>query len=289
VPIICICNDKYNQKLRSLRNHCLELEFRRPTKEQVAKRVLDIARREGLAMNEVRARRGGGGGWCGVARAGLARLCPGGGEGLPAAGRRGAAGAAAERPRPPPACHLLPRCTPARTPRHQPCNAAAAAPRAPQATCHALVESSNGDIRLILGSLQMVRLRSAALTYEDVRGRLGSSKDSDMSPFEWVAGGLGGRGWEGGRGLAGGGCWGWLGVGAGGGWGCGAKLGRCWGCAAPGTLCCWLACAAAPGSSSRACGPRSELTRLASRWHTPARPLAGARAGCWRRAATGCR
>lgn len=28
VPIICICNDKYNQKLKSLRNHCLELEFR---------------------------------------------------------------------------------------------------------------------------------------------------------------------------------------------------------------------------------------------------------------------
>lgn len=28
LPIICICNDKYNQKLKSLRNHCLELDFR---------------------------------------------------------------------------------------------------------------------------------------------------------------------------------------------------------------------------------------------------------------------
>ena len=28
VPIIAICNDKYNQKLRSLRNHTLELDFR---------------------------------------------------------------------------------------------------------------------------------------------------------------------------------------------------------------------------------------------------------------------
>ena len=28
VPIIAICNDKYHQKLRSLRNHCLELEYR---------------------------------------------------------------------------------------------------------------------------------------------------------------------------------------------------------------------------------------------------------------------
>jgi len=28
VPIICICNDNYNQKLKSLRNSCLELGFR---------------------------------------------------------------------------------------------------------------------------------------------------------------------------------------------------------------------------------------------------------------------
>lgn len=28
VPVIAICNDKYHQKLKSLRNHCLELEFR---------------------------------------------------------------------------------------------------------------------------------------------------------------------------------------------------------------------------------------------------------------------
>lgn len=28
MPIICICNDKYNQKLKSLRNHCLELDYR---------------------------------------------------------------------------------------------------------------------------------------------------------------------------------------------------------------------------------------------------------------------
>jgi replication factor C subunit 1 len=30
----------------------------------------------------------------------------------------------------------------------------------------------------------MVRLRAAALTYEDVKGKLGTSKDADMSPFE---------------------------------------------------------------------------------------------------------
>lgn len=28
VPIIAICNDRYHQKLRSLRNSCMELEYR---------------------------------------------------------------------------------------------------------------------------------------------------------------------------------------------------------------------------------------------------------------------
>lgn len=104
IPIICICNDKYNMKLRSLRNHTLELDFRwvlcvavvlhaamlcacalrtlleilnapllspfyphkpthplshththihrRPTKVQIAKRMSDIARTEGLVMTD---------------------------------------------------------------------------------------------------------------------------------------------------------------------------------------------------------------------------------------------
>lgn len=39
-------------------------------------------------------------------------------------------------------------------------------------------------MRLILGQLQMVRLRQAALSYDEVKGRLGTNKDMDMSPFE---------------------------------------------------------------------------------------------------------
>lgn len=35
IPIICICNDKYSQKLKSLINYCLPLPFRKPTKQQV--------------------------------------------------------------------------------------------------------------------------------------------------------------------------------------------------------------------------------------------------------------
>lgn len=34
IPIICICNDRYSQKLRSLVNYCLPLNFRKPTKQQ---------------------------------------------------------------------------------------------------------------------------------------------------------------------------------------------------------------------------------------------------------------
>lgn len=35
IPIICICNDKYSQKLKSLINYCLPLAYRKPTKQQV--------------------------------------------------------------------------------------------------------------------------------------------------------------------------------------------------------------------------------------------------------------
>lgn len=27
VPIVCICNDRSNQKIRSLANHCLDIKF----------------------------------------------------------------------------------------------------------------------------------------------------------------------------------------------------------------------------------------------------------------------
>lgn len=35
IPIICICNDRYSQKLKSLVNYCLPIVFRKPTKQQV--------------------------------------------------------------------------------------------------------------------------------------------------------------------------------------------------------------------------------------------------------------
>ncbi|KAL6746133.1 hypothetical protein V8C86DRAFT_3150089 [Haematococcus lacustris] len=104
IPIICIANDKYNQKLRSLRNHCLELDWHRPTEEQVARRLQGIAGSEGLKVNE--------------------------------------------------------------------------------ATLKQMARAAGSDLRLVLGQLQMVRLRAAALTYDEVKGQLSNSKDADMSPFE---------------------------------------------------------------------------------------------------------
>ncbi|XP_008790185.1 replication factor C subunit 1 isoform X2 [Phoenix dactylifera] len=53
IPIICICNDRYSQKLKSLVNYCLLLNFRKPTKQQMAKRLKQIADAEGLQVNEI--------------------------------------------------------------------------------------------------------------------------------------------------------------------------------------------------------------------------------------------
>ncbi|KAL6341808.1 hypothetical protein AAG906_038052 [Vitis piasezkii] len=53
IPIICICNDRYSQKLKSLVNYCLLLSFRKPTKQQMAKRLLQVANAEGLQVNEI--------------------------------------------------------------------------------------------------------------------------------------------------------------------------------------------------------------------------------------------
>ena len=39
-----------------------------------------------------------------------------------------------------------------------------------------LVAGANGDLRLVLGQLQMLRLRAKVLTYDDVRGKMGATK-----------------------------------------------------------------------------------------------------------------
>lgn len=53
IPIICICNDRYSQKLKSLVNYCSDLRFRKPRKQEIAKRLMQIANAEGLHVNEI--------------------------------------------------------------------------------------------------------------------------------------------------------------------------------------------------------------------------------------------
>ncbi|KAI3944390.1 hypothetical protein MKW98_006551 [Papaver atlanticum] len=53
IPIICICNDRHSQKLKSLLNYCLLLDCRKPTKQQMAKRLMQVATAEGVKVNEI--------------------------------------------------------------------------------------------------------------------------------------------------------------------------------------------------------------------------------------------
>ncbi|KAL5065721.1 hypothetical protein RYX36_027458 [Vicia faba] len=52
-PIICICNDRYSQKLKSLVNYCLLLSYRKPTKQHMAKKFMEVAKAERLQVNEI--------------------------------------------------------------------------------------------------------------------------------------------------------------------------------------------------------------------------------------------
>lgn len=58
VPIICMCNDRNHQKIRSLANYCFDLRFQRPRVEQIKGAMMSIAFKEGLklpppALNEI--------------------------------------------------------------------------------------------------------------------------------------------------------------------------------------------------------------------------------------------
>ena len=47
VPIICICNDRGSEKIRSLAGHCLDVKFFKPNKTMVVKRLKEILIAEG--------------------------------------------------------------------------------------------------------------------------------------------------------------------------------------------------------------------------------------------------
>ena len=48
IPIICICNDRMNPKIRSLANYCFDLRFSKPPKNMLVKRAIGILKAEGV-------------------------------------------------------------------------------------------------------------------------------------------------------------------------------------------------------------------------------------------------
>jgi replication factor C subunit 1 len=52
VPIICICNDRQSQKMKSLLPYCMDLRYRRPMKSVIANRAVQVARLEGLMVEQ---------------------------------------------------------------------------------------------------------------------------------------------------------------------------------------------------------------------------------------------
>ncbi|KAA6362592.1 MAG: putative DNA replication factor C, large subunit [Streblomastix strix] len=51
VPIICICNDKHSKKMKTLRDHCADLPFNRPTPVQIITRLVPILNSEGVVFS----------------------------------------------------------------------------------------------------------------------------------------------------------------------------------------------------------------------------------------------
>lgn len=50
IPIICMCNDRNHQKMRSLVNHCYDLRFSRPRLEQIRGAMLSICFKENFKL-----------------------------------------------------------------------------------------------------------------------------------------------------------------------------------------------------------------------------------------------
>ena len=52
VPIICICNDRSCDKIRSLAGHCLDVRFHKPQKSALVDRIKNILRAERCSADE---------------------------------------------------------------------------------------------------------------------------------------------------------------------------------------------------------------------------------------------
>jgi replication factor C subunit 1 len=53
VPIVLICNDIYNPKIKSLISHCYDLKFSRPDKRLIVKKLQEITNKEGYRVESI--------------------------------------------------------------------------------------------------------------------------------------------------------------------------------------------------------------------------------------------
>lgn len=51
IPIICMCNDRQHQKMRSLVNYCFDLRFQRPRLEQIKGAMMSVCFKEGIKVD----------------------------------------------------------------------------------------------------------------------------------------------------------------------------------------------------------------------------------------------
>lgn len=50
-PIICICNDMSSPKMKSLKNYCMQMSWKRADARTLAPRIQQLAHAEGLKMD----------------------------------------------------------------------------------------------------------------------------------------------------------------------------------------------------------------------------------------------
>lgn len=51
-PIFCVCNDRFNQKLKSLAGVCFDVRFEKPSPVEIATRLLGICNQENIQTNK---------------------------------------------------------------------------------------------------------------------------------------------------------------------------------------------------------------------------------------------
>ncbi|OHS93402.1 differentiation specific element binding protein [Tritrichomonas foetus] len=54
IPIICICNDRFNKKMSTLNKYVIDLPFSAPSNVEIAQRVSDICKYENISMNRTK-------------------------------------------------------------------------------------------------------------------------------------------------------------------------------------------------------------------------------------------